>query len=50
MPGEINNDTYKLRNKRNIKNNLGKQNRKNAYIIFKDHKENLKKKQTHWPD
>ena len=38
---QINKDTYNFTNKLNIKNKLGKLNRKNAYIIFKDHKQNF---------
>ena len=35
---QINRDTYDFTNKLDIENKLGKLNRKNAYIIFKDHK------------
>ena len=38
---QINQDTYNLRNKFNIKNKLSKLNRKNVYIILQDHKQNF---------
>ena len=40
----INNDTARLANKLKIKDNLGKLNSKNAYILFKDHKQNFMNK------
>ena len=35
---QINKDTFEFANKLNIKSKLGKINRKNAYIPFKDYK------------
>ena len=38
---QINKDSYNFTNKLNIKTKFGKLNKKDAYIIFKDHKQNF---------
>ena len=41
---QINNDTRRFANKLHIENRLGKFKKKDAYILFKDHKPNFENK------